>query len=193
MIADLIGKPTVLDLIYLFFNEAFSEMFHRKVLVEEKVGFGIVKRYCKSCDEKKTLLLVPGRWIIFNLKDCGAKKREKKVKCQWATLLSTMLAAKLHEALWCLGQPRFWMTRNFMLCGCHDFENTSISSCCKMWVYQPETEYRSSNSYTLLYSYTTTTAGHSSCTEDHCELTCDPAMKKANRVQATIYSGGMSS
>lgn len=40
---------------------------------------------------------------------------------------------------------------------------------------------------------TTTTAGHSSCTEDHCELPCDPAMKKANRMQATIYSGGMSS
>lgn len=40
---------------------------------------------------------------------------------------------------------------------------------------------------------TTTTAGHSSCTEDHCELPCDPTMKKTNRVQATVYSGGMSS
>lgn len=43
-ITDLIGKPTVLDLTYLFYSEAFSAVLHRKGLVEEKVGFGIVKQ-----------------------------------------------------------------------------------------------------------------------------------------------------
>lgn len=42
VITDLIGKPTVLDLTYLFFSEAFSAVLHRKVLVEEKVRFGIL-------------------------------------------------------------------------------------------------------------------------------------------------------
>lgn len=44
VITDLTGKPTVLGLMYLFFNEVFSEVFHRKVLVMEKVGFGIVRQ-----------------------------------------------------------------------------------------------------------------------------------------------------
>lgn len=44
VITDLIGKPTVLDLTYLFFSEAHNAVLHRKILVEQKVGFGVVKQ-----------------------------------------------------------------------------------------------------------------------------------------------------
>lgn len=42
---------------FLFFNEAFGEVFHRKVLVEEKVGFGIVKQILQKLRWEENIII----------------------------------------------------------------------------------------------------------------------------------------
>lgn len=68
----------MLDLMFLFFNEAFGEVFHRKVLVEEKVGFGIVKQILQKLRWEENIIIGFREMNSIKLKGLWGKKREKK-------------------------------------------------------------------------------------------------------------------
>ena len=77
------------------------------------------------------------------------------------------------------------MNRNFILCGTKSEVMTLGIPAAVLDVYWELINQKVREVIVVLPGCTATTAGHSSGTEDHCELPCDLTTKKANRVHAS--------